>query len=215
MYIRSINIGMPQMRERNGSDVLTGGDKQPVAGAYLGSLGFEGDGQADTVHHGGIDKAVCVYSFDHYGHWETVLKRQLSPGSFSENLTIAGIDERTVCIGDIFRGGAALLQVTQPRMPCTKLAGKHGEPQLVTWVEDTNFTGFYMRVLAEGRIAQGDTFELVQPHADGISIAAVNDIIYKRVVDRELIAKLANMPEFGASGRSIFAKRLAKLAEQQ
>ena len=120
-----------------------------------------------------------------------------------------------MCIGDIFHGGAALLQVTQPRMPCRKLAGKHGEPQLVTWVEDTNFTGFYMRVLAEGRIAQGDTFEFMQPHADRISITAVNDIIYKRVVDRDLMTRLANMSEFAASGRSMCAKRLARLADQQ
>lgn len=211
MYIQSINIGRPEMRPRNESDVLTGGDKQPVTRAYLNRLGFEGDGQGDTVNHGGSDKAVCVYAIDHYPHWERILQRLLQPGSFSENLTILGLDEQDACIGDIFRAGTALLQVSQPRMPCAKLAGKHGEPQLVKWIADANFTGFYMRVLEAGLVSRGDAFTLVRAHPDHISIAAVNEIIYDRSTDLALIAKLANLPEFGDSGRAIFARRLAKL----
>lgn len=214
MYIQSVNVGMPQMRLRNGGDVLTGGDKQPVPSAFLHMLGFEGDGQGDAVNHGGADKAVCIYSLDHYPHWEAVLQRPLPSGSFSENLTVMGLDEQKVCIGDIFRAGAALLQVTQPRTPCSKLAGKHGEPQLVKWVADANYTGCYMRVLAEGLVARGDAFELVQSHPDRISIAAVNDIIFDRHVDRGLMERLIEMPEFGDSGRRIFTRRLAKMAEQ-
>jgi MOSC domain-containing protein YiiM len=99
-------------------------------------------------------------------------------------------------------------------MPCAKLAAKHGEPLLVKWIADANFTGFYMRVLAEGTVTRGDDFELVQAHSDRISIAAVNDIIYDRSIDLALITKLADLPEFGDSGRSIFARRLARLKEQ-
>ena len=84
MQVISINIGQPQMRLRNGAHVLTGGDKQPVTSAYLHTLGLADDGQADTVNHGGADKAVCVYAFDHYPHWEQVLGRSLEPGAFSE-----------------------------------------------------------------------------------------------------------------------------------
>jgi MOSC domain-containing protein YiiM len=214
MYIQSVNIGKPQMRPRNGSDVLTGGDKQPVPAGFLHLFGFEGDGQGDPVNHGGADKAVCVYALDHYPYWEGILQRPLPPGSFSENLTVRGLDEHEVCIGDMFRAGTALLQVSQPRMPCAKLAAKHGEPQLVKWIADANFTGFYMRVLAEGTVTRGDTFELVHAHGDRISIAAVNDIIYDRSIDLALIAKLADLPEFGDSGRSIFALRLARLTGQ-
>ena len=214
MYIQSVNIAKPQLRPRNGSDVLTGGDKQPVPSAYLNPLGFEGDGQGDTTNHGGEDKAVCIYSLDHYPHWEGILQRPLPPGSFSENLTILGLDEQQVCIGDIFRAGEALLQVTQPRTPCAKLAGKHGEPQLVQWVADANYTGCYMRVLSPGVVARGDAFELVQSHAARISIVAVNDIIFDRSTDRALMERLVEMPEFGDSGRRIFARRLAKMAEQ-
>ena len=216
MQVISINIGQPHMRLRNGAHVLTGGDKQPVTSAYLHTLGFADDGQADTINHGGADKAVCVYPFDHYGHWEQVLRRSLEPGAFSENLTVQGIDEKTVCIGDVFQVGEALLQVTQPRTPCAKLAGKHGEPQLVKWVADANATGFYMRVLREGTVARGDAFTLVEAHPARISIAAVDDIIFDRERSRDaaLIAKLVEMPEFGDSGRAIFRRRLAKLQEQ-
>lgn len=214
MLIVSINISQPQLRQRNGSEVLTGGDKLPVASAELHTLGFAGDGQADTVNHGGPDKAVCVYSFDHYAHWEQTLGRALQLGAFSENLTISELSEAAACIGDIFRAGEALVQVSQPRMPCAKLAGKHGEPELVKWVSDTNFTGFYLRVLEEGPVAAGDPFTLVHAHPERISIAAVNDIIYDRSRDPALVARLAHLPEFGASGRILFARRLAKLAGQ-
>jgi MOSC domain-containing protein YiiM len=210
-FIQSVNIGRPQLRLRNGSDVLTGGDKQPVPSAFLYKLGFEGDGQGDSVNHGGADKAVCVYAVDHYPHWERILERPLPAGSFSENLTISNLDEHAVSIGDVFRAGAALLQVSQPRMPCAKLAAKHGEPQLVKWIADANFTGFYMRVLSEGLVARGDAFELLKSHPERISVAAVNDIIYGRSADPALIAKLAGLAEFGDSGRAIFANRLAQL----
>lgn len=214
MLVYSINIGRPHMRLRNGAEVLTGGDKLPVDSASLHTLGFAGDDQADKVNHGGADKAVCVYALDHYPHWEQVLGRSLEPGAFSENLTVQGIDEQTVCIGDVFQVGTALLQVTQPRTPCAKLAGKHGEPQLVKWVADANATGFYMRVLRDGAVARGDPFTLVKPHPARISIAAVDDIIFDRSSDTALIAKLLEMPEFGASGRAHFRRRLAKLQEQ-
>jgi MOSC domain-containing protein YiiM len=216
MLIYSINIGQPQMRLRNGAEVLTSGDKLPVASAFLHTLGFAGDGQGDTVNHGGADKAVCVYAFDHYPYWEQVLARNLEPGAFSENLTVQGIDEKNVCIGDVFQAGEALLQVTQPRTPCLKLAGKHGEPQLIQWVADANATGFYTRVLQEGTVARGDTFTLVQAHPARISIAAVDDIIFdrERSKDAALITTLVDMPEFGDSGRAIFRRRLAKLNSQ-
>jgi MOSC domain-containing protein YiiM len=214
MFIQSVNIGQPQLRPRNGVEVLTGGDKLPVASADLYTLGFAGDGQGDAINHGGPDKAVCVYSFDHYPYWEQVLGRALQPGAFSENLTIRGLSEDTACIGDVFRAGAALLQVSQPRKPCTKLAGKHGEPQLIKWVTDINFTGFYLRVLQAGRVAVGDPFELVQEHPERISISAVNDIMYDRSSDPALITKLAHLPELGESARFYFGRRLAKLAGQ-
>jgi len=189
--------------------VHTGGPKVPVQRSMLLTLGFDGDGQADRINHGGIDKAVCVYPFDHYAHWEKALGRQLEPGAFSENLTISGAIEPEVCIGDVFGVGEAVVQVSQPRTPCGKLAGKNGQRLLTRWVGQTGFTGFYMRVLSEGLVGAGDAFELVEAHQDRISVSDVNDVFFGHSTDFALIKRLANLPEFG--GRTFFAERLERL----
>ncbi|MBJ8032143.1 MOSC domain-containing protein, partial [Bacillus cereus group sp. N21] len=88
-----------------------------------------GDGQADLVHHGGVDKAVCVYSGEHYSYWEETLNQDLEYGAFGENITVSGMREEDVCIGDTFELGEAIVQVTQPRQPCFKLAKKYNIPK--------------------------------------------------------------------------------------
>src|SRR5262245_25686856 len=122
MEIVSLNLGQPEELVYFGKEVVTGGWKRPVPSARLGRTGFEGDAQADLKNHGGPHKSACVYSFDHYPYWEQVLGQTLAPGAFSENLTIAGLHERDVCVGDVFRVGQALVQISQPRQPCSKLA---------------------------------------------------------------------------------------------
>jgi MOSC domain-containing protein YiiM len=194
--------------------VRTGGAKRPVPNALLRSCGFDGDGQADLVNHGGVDKAVCVYPFDHYAHWERVFGHGLEPGAFSENLTVSGAVETGICIGDVFRVGEAVLQVSQPRTPCSKLAGKNGQRLLPKWVGQTGYTGFYMRVLSEGPVSAGDAFERIENHPDLIAVAEVNDVIYERSADIGLIERLANLPEFGGDGRALFAERLGRRREK-
>ncbi len=209
-----MNVGLPQAQRYGREEVRTGGAKKPVPNALLRSLGFAGDGQADLVNHGGADKAVCVYPYDHYAHWEKVFGHELEPGAFSENLTILGAVETRVCIGDVFGVGEAVVQVSQPRTPCSKLAGKNGQRLLTKWVGQTGYTGFYMRVISEGIVRSGDAFELVEAHPGCISIADVNDIIFGRSEDAGLIEKLANLPEFGADGRALFAERLERLGRR-
>ncbi|MDQ3863257.1 MAG: MOSC domain-containing protein [Actinomycetota bacterium] len=213
MKVVSLNVALPSRQRYGREDVITGGPKEPVPSALLRFEGFDGDGQADLVNHGGVDKAVCVYPLDHYAHWERVFARALGPGAFSENLTVSGAVESRVSIGDVFRVGEALLEVSQPRTPCSKLAGKNGQRLLTKWVGQTGYTGFYMRVLSEGLVGSGDAFELVEGHPDRISVAAVGDIIFGRSADVELIERLANLPEFG--GRTFFAERLARLRRGQ
>ncbi len=210
MKVVSLNVALPSMQRYGREVVRTAGAKSPVPNALLRSCGFDGDGQADLVNHGGVDKAVCVYPFDHYAHWESVFGRTLEPGAFSENLTVSGAVETGVCIGDVFGVGEAVLQVSQPRTPCSKLAGKNGHRLLTKWVGQTGYTGFYMRVLSEGLMSADDAFELVEGHPDRIFVADVNDIIFGRSEDAALIARLANLPEFGGDGRALFAERLGR-----
>ena len=209
-----MNVGLPRAQRYGREEVRTGGAKKPVPKAALRSLGFDGDGQADTVNHGGVDKAVCVYPFDHYAHWENLFGHGLEPGAFSENLTVSGAVETAVCVGDVFRVGEAVVQVSQPRTPCGKLAGKNGQRLLTRWVGQTGYTGYYMRVLSEGLVNEGDAFELVEAHPERIPIAAVNDLVFGRSEDPALIARLANLPEFGGDGRRLFARRLERLGRR-
>jgi MOSC domain-containing protein YiiM len=209
-----LNVALPSAQRYGREEVRTGGAKRPVPRAVLRFEGFDGDGQADRVNHGGAEKAVCVYPFDHYAHWERVLGRRMEWGAFSENLTVSGAVETEVCIGDVFRVGEAVVQVNQPRTPCSKLAGKNGERLLIKWVGQTGYTGYYLRVLSEGVVSADDDFERIENHPDRISIADVNDVVYGRSEDIGLIERLANLPEFGVDGRALFAQRLDRMREE-
>ncbi len=211
MKIFSLNIGLPSTQHLEGREVITGGVKEPVPSAMLRLGNFDGDHQADRVNHGGPEKAVCVYPLDHYPYWKRQLGRDLQPGAFSENLTVSGAIETEVCVGDVFRIGEATVQVSQPRMPCSKLAGKNASKMLPKLIANTGYTGFYMRVLSEGMVAAGDGFELVRAHPERITIADVNTIIYEKSYDVALIERLAELPEFSEVGRTMFARRLEQL----
>ena len=215
MKVVSLNVALPQALRYGPEVVRTAGAKSPVPNALLRSHGFDGDGQADQVNHGGVDKAVCVYPFDHYAHWESVFGRTLEPGAFSENLTVSGAVETRVCIGDVFGVGEAVLQVSQPRTPCSKLAGKNGQRLLTKWVGQTGYTGFYMRVLSEGLVSMCDAFERIENHPDHIAVADVNDVIFGRSSDAVLIERLANLREFGGDGRDLFAERLERVGRKR
>lgn len=207
----SLNVALPSTHCYDGREVLTGGAKRPVPRAMLRYENFEGDGQGDQTNHGGPDKAVCVYPLDHYSHWEKELDRKLTPGAMSENLTVSGALETEVCIGDVFRVGEATVQISQPRMPCNKLAGKNGERLLAKWVSRTGYTGFYTRVSSGGMVDAGEAFELTERHPERICIADVNEVIYERSRDFAPMERLASMPEFAADARALFAERLERV----
>ena len=212
MRIISLNVGLPSAQLYEGRKVITGGAKKSVPRAELRFENFDGDRQADQLNHGGFEKAVCVYPFDHYPYWNRQLGRELKPGAFSENLTVSGAIETEVCVGDVFRIGEAMVQVSQPRMPCSKLAGKNGSKMLPKLIGDTGYTGFYMRVLSEGLVTADDGLTLVRAHPERITIAEVNSIIYEKSYDVALIERLAELAEFSEVGRAQFARRLQRLA---
>jgi len=212
MRIISLNVGLPSAQRYEGRKVITGGAKKPVPRAVLRFGNFGGDRQADQLNHGGTEKAVCVYPFDHYPYWMRELGRDLQPGAFSENLTISGAIETEVCVGDVFRIGEASVQVSQPRMPCAKLAGKNESKWLPKLMVNVGYTGFYMRVLSEGLVAADDGFDLFRAHPARITIAEVNSIIYEKSYDVALIKRLAELAEFSEIGRTLFAQRLERLA---
>ena len=174
MKLLSVNVSLPKQVPYQGKIITTGIFKEPVSDRVMvHALNIQGDGQADRKVHGGRDMAVYAYPFEHYEFWEETLGRSGFPfGQFGENLTVEGLTEETVRIGDVFRVGGALLQVTQPRIPCYKLALRMGEgADFPKRFQDSGRLGFYLRVIEEGEIGAGDLIERVDTDGWSLTIA--------------------------------------------
>lgn len=217
MTLASIQIGdartLGSEAARDPFDQLwtTGIFKTPVTGPIaLGALGLAGDHQADPTVHGGPDKAVCVYSADHYDAWRASLGiTPFEHGAFGENFTIAGLQEDGTSIGDIWSVGEALVQVSQPRQPCWKLARKWRVRDLTDQVVASGRTGWYFRVLRGGQVQAGDALALVErPHPQW-TIAAANGVMHYREGGRAAAAALAGLPALSESWRETLAHRVA------
>ncbi|MED1408490.1 MULTISPECIES: MOSC domain-containing protein [Bacillus] len=207
--VLSLNIGLPKEVIYDGKLIQTGINKKQVKEpVFLSFLKFNGDGQADLVHHGGVDKAVCVYSGDHYPYWEKELNQELVYGAFGENITARGMREEDVCIGDTFQFGEATVQITQPRQPCFKLAKKYNIPKLPLYFQDTGYTGFYFRVLKEGWISPIDTLKLLNPDPKGVSVSFANRIMHKEKQNFEELKRILEVNALSASWRKTFEKRI-------
>lgn len=212
MKLVSVNVGLPETLAAKGKSVATGIFKKPVQGGVpLGKENLAGDGQADRAYHGGPDKAVCVYCAEHYPHWSEALARELGYGAFGENFTVQGMTEQDVCIGDRFTIGTALVQVTQPRQPCFKLAMKYDAVRLPAWVEETGYTGYYFRVLRQGVVEAGETFARYEADPAGITVAEANRLQYRDKSDVEGIRRLLAVAALSDSWRQSFERRLARL----
>jgi MOSC domain-containing protein YiiM len=209
MIVKALNIGLPKRETFGRKEFLSGICKQPVAGAvFLSQQGFEGDGVADRRHHGGNDKAVCVYSLDHYPYWESRLGISMPAAAFGENLSVAGLHEDDVCIGDVYRIGTAEVQVSQPRQPCGTLAARYGREDLVKLVVDSGRTGFYFRVLREGEARSGDAITVVERDRGAVSITFANTVFHHNRKDREGILKVLAIPALSESWQRSFRELL-------
>ena len=211
MTLTSINVGLPREITHRDQAMTTGIFKLPVAGpVWLGRLNLAGDGQADLRVHGGADKAVYLYPFEHYAFWAGELGRHdFSYGQFGENFTTRGLLEDEVNIGDIFQISAARVQVTQPRSPCFKLGIRMGDENFPMRFATANRTGFYLRVLEEGMVKAGDTTDRVERAAGSMS---VREVFHLRHVGgtRAEYERAARLPGLASSWRAAFEKRLAE-----
>jgi MOSC domain-containing protein YiiM len=209
-HVISLNVGMPAALVCPGRTVMSAIRKAPVGGRVrLAAEGLEGDGQADRIAHGGADKAMCAYPTEHLPYWSARLGRTLAPAAFGENLSTEGLIERDLHIGAVFRLGSAVVQVSQPRGPCFKLAALNGEPHLAQWVQSAGLTGFYFRCLEPGTLQTGDEFMLVDVNERAPTIADAVRVQYTDGDDRTMLERLAGCEELAAAWRSVFQKRLA------
>jgi MOSC domain-containing protein YiiM len=209
MKLISVNVGLPREVTWKGKIVTTGIFKEPISERVMvRSLNLDGDGQADLSVHGGLDKAVYVYPFEHYDYWRGELPdTELPLGIFGENLTVTGLREEEVNIGDRFQIGTVILMVTQPRLPCYKLGIRFGRPDMVKRFLASRRTGFYFRVLQEGEVGAGDLLELVSRDENSITVADITQLYTREQKNPELLYRAAQLEALPESWRDYFQQQ--------
>jgi MOSC domain-containing protein YiiM len=177
--------------------------KDPVEGpVWAGREGLSGDHQYDRRHHGGPERALLMYSADHYPLWRREwCRKDVGPGGFGENLTVSGLSEDTACIGDVFRIGEVRIEVSSPRTPCSNVARRHGIPDLVGTIVQNHRSGWYLRVLSEGWVEAGMEVMLADRPYPQWTIRRTADVKRLRAELREEAHLLAACPALQAEWR--------------
>jgi len=179
---------------------------------YLGRFGFDGDAQGDGKHHGGPEKAVHHYPFEHYAHWQAQIGPRdvlAQPGAFGENLSTLGLTEETTAIGDVFRLGAAVIEVSQGRQPCWKLNLRFDQPDMALRVQRSGRTGWYYRVLEEGVVAPGDHPIRLDRRIPDWPLHRFWRLLYIDTMNREELRAMANLPGLPENWLRLAERRLA------
>jgi len=207
----SVNVGLPKNVAWRGKTVYTGVWKYPVDGpAMVRCLNIDGDGQGDLAGHGGEQRAVLVYQAGSYRHWQQHFGRDdLGYGSFGENLTVDGLADDEVCIGDRYRIGAAEFEVTQPRVTCYRVGLRLGEPELPALLVSHHRPGFYMRVLREGRIRAGDRIVKTRTGPGALSVAEADALLYLPGRDLAKLRVATQIPALSPGWQQSFRDLLA------
>ncbi|GKV70159.1 sulfurase [Sporosarcina sp. NCCP-2716] len=208
MQLTHLATGLPRtIRTAKGRDLLTGICKQEVTEAFLTKDGFQQDDVADKKHHGGPDRAVCVYPAEHYLEWNETFGCTLPQAAFGENLTVAGMTEADVCIGDIYRIGDVRIQVTQGRIPCSTIDQRLGYPVMKAMIE-TGFTGYLCRVLEEGSVPADAEITLEEKDPNGVTVLEANTVYFHRPRDIEGIRRVLDIGPLAEEWRRKFTKLL-------
>jgi ferredoxin-NADP reductase/MOSC domain-containing protein YiiM len=209
----SINVGLPRDVTWRGQKVHTGIWKQPAQGRIqVHRLNLEGDGQGDLAGHGGENRAVMVYQMDAYRYWEAQLSRNdFSFGQFGENFTVDGLPDDEVCIGDRYRIGSALFEVSQPRVTCYRVGIRMAEPAMAALLVSHHRPGFYFRVLEEGEVGAGDEITKVADGPDAITVADIDALLYLPNPSREQLERSLRVPALSPGWK----KSLKAIAEQK
>lgn len=195
MRIISVNVGLPREFLWKGAPVVTGIFKEAVAGSVaVGKTNLDGDQQADLTVHGGAQKAVYAYPAEHYDYWRRELPEvTFSWAMFGENLTTEGLLEDTLCIGDRLRVGSAILEVTQPRLPCYKLAMRFSRDDMIQRFLGSGRSGFYFSVVEEGEVSTGSEIEILSRDANQVTVADISRLYFSKKADPELLQRAINV----------------------
>src|SRR5215468_6729091 len=202
----SVNVGLPRDIAWKGRTVHTAIWKNPVAGrCRVSRLNLEGDGQGDLVGHGGEQQAVFVYQIESYRYWQQHLKRtDFVHGQFGENFTIEGLPDDVICIGDRYRIGSALFEITAPRVTCYRVGIRMNEPRMAALLTSSGRPGFYFRVLQEGEVGAGDEIVKVGEAKERITVAEINALLYSPNHPRDRLERALRIEALSPGWRASF-----------
>jgi MOSC domain-containing protein YiiM len=211
----SVNVGRPREFAWRGRTVYTSVWKEPVQGRRLvRRLNIDGDAQGDLNGHGGEQRAVFVYQMDSYHYWERELKRSdFTFGQFGENFTVEGLADSEVCIGDCYRIGGALLEVTQARVTCYRVGIRVDQPRVASLLVAHQRPGFYFRVLEEGKVGAGDEIVRVAQGPERMTVTAVNALLYLPEPAKGDIERALHIPALSPGWKSSFEAFLRQMAQ--
>src|SRR5580658_3466094 len=206
----SVNVGLPRDVTWNGKTVRTAVWKSPVTGRRMvRKLDIDGDAQADLAGHGGEHRAVFVYQMDSYHYWESVLGRNdFTFGQFGENFTVEGLPDNEVCIGDRYRIGGAIFEVTQPRVTCYRVGIRMNEPRMPALLVTHHRPGFYFRVLQEGEVGAGDDIVKIADGPERISVADVDALLYMPGHSSKQLQRALRVPALSKGWQTSFKAML-------
>jgi ferredoxin-NADP reductase/MOSC domain-containing protein YiiM len=201
----SVNVGLPRDVTWRGETVHTGIWKEPIQGRPMARrLNIDGDGQGDLAGHGGENRAVMVYQMDSVRYWETQLGRALTHGQFGENFTVDGLQDDEVCIGDRYRIGGALFEVTQPRVTCYRVGIRLDEPSMAALLVSHHRPGFYFRVLEEGEVGAGDAILKISFGPEQMTVAEIDQLLYLPGRNRDQLERALRIPALSPGWKNSF-----------
>ena len=212
--IIELSAGKPKGLTWRGKEYKSAIGKEPVKEAYLSKEGIRGDDVANHDFHGGPDRALCLYPFEHYAKWETEFGNKLVLPAFGENITSFGLLETEVFIGDIYKIGEATVQVTQGRVPCSTISKFNSIESLLGRVFETCLTGIFFRVLEEGYINRNSEIILLQRQASSVTVFTATSAVLHQKADENTVRKILDIKELSEEWRrkleSIMAKKFMK-----
>ncbi|MFB3161050.1 MOSC domain-containing protein [Neobacillus sp. 179-J 1A1 HS] len=198
-----LSKGLPKTSLHKDETYISGIWKEQCEELFAGFNQISGDQVANPEYHGGAERVVCVYPFEHYEHWESVFGKPLTPSAFGENLTLIGMKEDQVCIGDVFQIGEAVLQVSQGRYPCSTINKRNNNNLLLKRIVETGYTGYFFRVLEEGKITADAQIKKLFSHPEQITVSSIHHLYFHDPSPSvELIEKIVGIEELAHQWRT-------------
>ena len=212
--VEALFIGKSKLVPYQNKQVETGifkeAQQQPV---IVHKLGIVGDEQGDKVHHGGEDKAICVYLNSSYQYWKKYKEYEIAPGAFGENIVLSNWREEDIYIGDQFQIADAIVEVSQPRQPCFKLGIRNNWKEMLVLARNSGYTGFYLRVIQEGTILPGASCSLIRRAESSISVRELNKLLYSNHQNKDQLQYALQIPSLAEAFKKSLRQKLDKLRE--